>query len=244
MIYVISLPSDLAPGWCGWIGLLVGFAIFPAEAPAQDGLLLQWEPTLSYTRKVNTRWEANIQVNAQQSLTPPIEANSGRRYHLNYAQTQLFATYTWRTNLKLSGGYSFRANDATETLTSHNHRLMEQLAFLSYLRGRRWANRLRLEQRFQDKGYVSRWRYRISFDVPLNGEQLNPGEKYLVASNEWLFSFASQRRDHQNRFYVGVGWYSQARRKIETGLQYRLGGIGTGTAEHVLWFTTAFYWSQ
>ena len=222
----------------------MSFILSLPKASAQNGLLLQWEPEFSYTWELANRWSANTKAAFQQSLSPPTETEPQRQYQFNHMQVQFFATYSVWTNLKLSGGYTFRINDPTETLGSHNHRLMQQLAFVSYLRGQRFANRFRLEQRFRDEGYINRWRYRISFDVPLNGENVDPGEKYLVASDEWLFSFNNQGHESQNRLYLGIGWYANSQRKIEAGFQYRLDGIGTGTLDNTLWFTTAFYWNQ
>lgn len=228
-----------------WLSGLILLLVFSSlRSKAQEGWLWQWEPTLSYTREVSKRWVANAQTTAQQSLLPRSELNSGRRYHFENVQLQLFGTYHWRTHLKLTGGYSFRINDPIESLGSHNHRLMEQLTLLSYTGKYRWAGRLRVEQRFQDQGYINRWRYRISLDAPLNGEELNPGEKYLVASDEWLFSFNSQQHQHQNRLYVGVGWYTINQQKLEVGLQYRIDKIGSTALKNILWLSTAFYWSK
>ena len=224
----------------------LGFVLLLMVSPAcaQEDWLWQWEPEFSYTHRLGGLWKVNAKASFLQSLTTPAEAETDRQYQFDQAQVQFFATYSLRTNLKVSGGYYFRINDPTETLGSHNHRLAEQFAFVSQVGGRRWANRLRLEQRFQDQGYVNRARYRVSFDVPLNGERIDPGEKYLIVSDEWLFSFTSRQSESQNRLYLGIGWFANPERKTEVGVQYRLGGIGSEDLSNTLWFTTAFYWNQ
>ena len=224
--------------------LTIGWLFTATLGWAQQGVGLQWEPSTSYTWSLADRWKANTQAAVRQAFAETSENGTVGEYQLAFGQAQFFATYQWLTTLQISGGYLMRMNEPTQESRSFNHRFTEQVAFLLYFGQKRLANRIRTEQRFRNSGYINRWRYRISYDVPLNGQQIDPGEKYLIVSNEWLFSFNSQTRSHQNRLYLGIGWVANQKRKIETGLQYRLGGIGTGTLDNTLWLTTGFFWNQ
>ncbi len=67
---------------------------------------------------------------------------------------------------------------------------MEQFAFVVYaLDGKRIANWVRLLQRIRDSELTNRIRYRVGFDSPLSGEQLDPGVIYAIITNEYLWSF-------------------------------------------------------
>lgn len=211
---------------------------------AQIGIRLQYEPEFSYTRDLSNRWSSNGKISMQNTFIEPSKEAATGDYQISYTQVQLFATYSLWTSTKLSGGYGFRFEDLLKTPLGYEHRVMEQIAFLTYLEGRRIAHRFRIEQRFSDEDYENRWRYRIAYDAPLNGRRLDPGEKYLITSNEFLFSFNRSGSDGENRLYIGLGWFFNDKRKLEAGIQYRLGEIGTDNPENTLWFTTGYYLNQ
>jgi hypothetical protein len=202
---------------------LLAFLLLPAGAFAQQGPYWLWEPEFSYTRKLGERWSANGKVAVQQTFNEPAgeDEEARSRYQINYTMVQLFGTYN------LGPG--------------REHRIMEQLTFLKYLGGTRLTHRFRAEQRFEDQSYTNRWRYRFAYEIPLQGDRLDPGEQYLITSNEVLFSFNAHERFGANRLYLGVGWYFSKERKLEAGVQYRLNDIGTGELENAVWFTTAYY---
>lgn len=222
---------------------LLTLLLLPTGAFAQRGPYLQWEPEFSYTRKLAERWSANGKVAVQQTFNEPAGGDeAGRsRYQINFTMVQLFATYTLRPGTQLTGGYAFRFNDLLDPEPGREHRLMQQLTFLTYPGGTRLAHRFRAEQRFEDQEYTNRWRYRVAYETPLQGDRLDPGEQYLITSNEVLFSFNAHERSGANRLYLGMGWYFSKARKLEAGVQYRLNRIGTGKLENVIWLTTAYY---
>lgn len=167
------------------------------------------------------------------------EENRQEDFQFNHSETQLFATYEiWETT-KISGGYGFRIRSLEAPIDEH--RLMEQLAFVLYAPGgKRIANRVRLEQRIRPDDYVNRLRYRFGFDSPLNGEQLDPGEAYIILSNEFLWTFNSVSQSSENRLYAGIGWFFNRKYKVESGIQYRLARVNENF-ENVIWLTNAFY---
>ncbi len=180
----------------------------------------------------------------QQTFNEPAGEGTGTRYQINYTQVQLFGTYKLWTTTQLSGGYSFRFNDLLGESPGREHRIMEQVAFVSFLGDRRLAHRIRTEQRFEDDEFINRWRYRLAYEFPLQGQRLDPGEKYLITSNEVLLSFNAWERFAGNRLYLGIGWFFSNKQKVEAGLQYRLDDVGTGQPENAIWFTTAYYLNQ
>jgi hypothetical protein len=226
-----------------YIPILLALLLLPAGALAQRGPYWMWEPEFSYTQKLGKRWNANGKVAVQQTFNEPAgeDEEARSRYQINYTMVQLFGTYNLRPGTQLTGGYAFRFNDLLDPEPGREHRIMEQLTFLTYPGGTRLAHRFRAEQRFIDQQYTNRWRYRVAYETPLQGDRLDPGEQYLITSNEVLFSFNAHERSGANRLYLGVGWYFSKERKLEAGVQYRLNDIGTGKLENAIWFTTAYY---
>ncbi len=219
----------------------MGLFFFFESTFAQRGIFLQWEPEFSYTKDISDRWSSNLKLALRQNFAEPGKEGMVKDYQIDYAQLQGFVTYSLWTRTKLSMGYGFRLEDLLEASIGNEHRIMEQVGLVTHVDGKRLAHRIRAEQRFRENGLINRWRYRISYDAPLNGLRLDPGEKYLIFSNELLFSFNAAEQEGEDRLYVGLGWYFNDMRKLETGIQYRLGAIGSDNLENVIWLTSVYY---
>ncbi len=221
---------------------LIFILFFSHRTQAQKGLNLKWESEFSYTQELPARWSANAKAAFRQTFFEPSETGTTSTYNFDFSEIQTFLTYeTWNT-IKLSVGYNFRLAELLENPLEKEHRIMQQLAFVTYPEGIRLSHRFRTEQRFQEEGFINRWRYRLSFEKNLNGTQLDPGEKYLVTSNEILYSFNGNKNEGENRIYIGLGWFFNSTNKLETGFQYRLAGIGN-QIENSIFLTTAYYLS-
>lgn len=194
-----------------------------------------WEPDISYSWKSSDRWSYNIKATALTTISA--EDNNGfRRTELSF-----FTTRKLFGGKSLSAGYQFRwAEPFFDEGLGYEHRSMQQIGFVSYLGERRIGHRFRAEQRFRRSGYINRFRYRLSYDFPLTGQELDPGEKYFIVSNEILFSINKERRGLDNRSYAALGWFFNSKRKLETGIQYRSEGIDNNV-ENVFHLITSFY---
>lgn len=212
-------------------------------AIAQKGVDVQYEPSFSYTRDFSNRWSSNIQITSRSTFFKASEEGTTDDYKMNFLETQLFGTYTLWNSTEISLGYRIRGTNPLDSL-GFEHRPMQQIAFITYVGNSRLSHRARTEQRFREEGYENRWRYRLSYDKPLNGQRLDPGEKYIILSDELLYTFNAARSSLENRINLGIGWLFQEDKKLETGIQYRLGNIGAEDLENVIWFTTTYYLSQ
>lgn len=207
---------------------------------AQTNTQVHWEPSVSYTFKLQNRWSFNTNTLFRNNLVQYNGEGAEQEYRWTLNETQFFATYSLLNTMKLSGGYAFQSRLREDTFFDE-HRLMEQFAFVFYaLQGKRIANRVRLEQRIRQSGYVNRLRYRLGFDSPLNGEQLDPGEIYAIVTNEVLWSFSNIRQGLENRLFAGIGWFFNKQYKLQTGLMYRVSKSGN-SYDNVLALSTTFY---
>lgn len=225
--------------------LLIFFSLSFISLPlfAQTNTQLQWEPSVSYTYKMPNRWSFNTNTMFRSRLVEYNGEGAEQEFAWTLNETQFFATYSLWKNAKMSGGYAFQSR-LTEKQFFDEHRLMEQFAFVIYaLQGKRIANRVRLEQRIRESGYQNRLRYRVGFDSPLNGEQLDPGELYGIVTNEVLWTFSSVQQGWENRLFGGIGWFFNQQYKLQTGIMYRVSKVGN-RYRNVLALSTVMYINQ
>lgn len=211
-----------------------------AEVRAQGTVDVIVEPAVSYSWASGDRWGYNAQLVGFMAVT-----HLEDRPFLEHTEAQLAASYGLGVRTKLGGGYLYRWDDPLEDGYAGEHRLMQQVGIVTYLGDRRLAHRLRAEQRIRTSSYVNRWRYRLGYEVPLQGERLDPGETYLNTSAEALVSFDRDFIGDESRVFAALGWFFSNRRKVEVGLQYRAQDVlAEGDVGHLLLITTAYYLSR
>lgn len=103
----------------------------------------------------------------------------------------------------------------------------------------RYGHRIRSEQRIFNQKTIYRFRYRFALDTPLNGEQLDLGEAYVLASIESLISLSrSSKPQYDQRFNANIGWLIFTNTKLQTGFEYRFEDY-TKDTEDVLFILTS-----
>lgn len=139
---------------------------------------------------------------------------------------------------KVAIGYQFRFNNND----FNEHRFIQQLTWSDNLRNFRLGHRIRADQTVSEgEAPEFRFRYRAKVQLPLQGQELDPGEYYLSLSDEVLSFFKSSDWGLDNRVVVKVGLYINDKNKIETGLDWRMEGFSTDTTEHSVWFALSWY---
>jgi hypothetical protein len=215
--------------------------LLPFISPAQTPFL-RWDPELSYTWKPAGRWSFNASAGGRNTWVSRGDNGSEGNYNWEHVEARLFATYELFGSRKVGGGYQFRWREPfLEEDFGYEHRLLQQYAFITYTGEQRLGHRIRSEQRIRESGFIQRFRYRLSYDFPLSGQQLNPGEKYLILSNEVLYSISDSAPELDNRIYLGLGWFFDSKRKLETGLQFRVEAYNSDDPDPIFHFTTSYF---
>lgn len=137
--------------------------------------------------------------------------------------------YQFRPEIQFSATFLFRLRDP---YTDGGNELRPQQIVVLTQQGRkiRIRHRFRLEQRWIKSTREStrpdfdfRLRYRLSTDLPLNGERLDVGEWYLNINSEVLLTPTQidwvRRWDY--RIYNGIGYQMTASQRIEPGIELR-----------------------
>ncbi|MEE4277239.1 MAG: DUF2490 domain-containing protein [Halieaceae bacterium] len=124
------------------------------------------------------------------------------------------------------------------------NRFIQQFASVMRLRRMRLAHRVRTDQTFTDGEDVElRLRYRLAAELPLSGTSLEPGENYLMVSNEPIFSLQSGDFEIENRLVLGVGRLLSRDQKLEVSIDHRTDKYIQDGFRHRLWLKVGYFMS-
>ena len=122
------------------------------------------------------------------------------------------------------------------------HRSIQHYVVVQKLSGFRLAHRFLTDQTFSvNEEPKFRLRYRISSELPFNGESVDPGEYYLKINNEYINSLQVKKYDLEIRLIPLIGYGISERFKIETGLDYRVNSFLTNKTRNSYWMTLNFF---
>lgn len=201
---------------------------------AQTEIEQIWEPSVTYTRKLNDFWSLTGQLTAFQS--PDV---------LERVEGSLFGIRRITPSTSLGFGYLNRQVTPLESETDVEHRFTVQATHQSIWGIHQLTHRVRAEERVRSSGNVHRFRYRAGLRSPLQGERLDPGERYLLTQNEVLGSFSKNPFSGENRLSVHLGWLLENRQRVEVGLQHRAERLFTdGDVNHVIVLSTVWHISN
>jgi hypothetical protein len=116
----------------------------------------------------------------------------------------------------LAGGYYntySRGGNFVEPKQSEEIRLWQQVLMKQSLRRIAFEHRYRAEQRFTNRGFRNRFRYRLSCIIPL---QRNSDRWYLNVSNELFFTNRPTYFE-RNRFFIGIGQRINSTLTVQAG---------------------------
>ncbi|MEX2514320.1 MAG: DUF2490 domain-containing protein [Cyclobacteriaceae bacterium] len=151
--------------------------------------------------------------------------------------------------LNLAFGYLYGDVSPFSEGSNNEHRLVQQITISQLFTRTRLSEQIRVEERFFGRGYRTRLRIKFALEVPLEGIKLDPGEWYLVSSNETLLDLRPRMQRNafytENRMQVSFGKFASNRNKTEYGIGYHLARINqNGLVENYIYFRTGFYISR
>jgi len=220
--------------------LLILISLAPIYVQAQSNVDWIFNPEVSYSWKTSDR----IGYTTKLSIFNRIKEFDNRAA-VSFFEPQFVMNYSISTRLKIGGGYYYRWSNPFESGYRYEHRFLQQIGYITYIGDRRLAHRFRLEQRIRSSSYQNRIRYRLSYDFPLQGERLDPGENYIILKNEIMTAFNESEADAENRISVGLGWFVSKKYKFETNVQYRTEDIFSGQGlGHLFLVGASFYFNQ
>lgn len=217
----------------GLLLVLVVFCFYTVKA--QNHFETLGETAFAVNHKVSSNYSINFSVRDRYYVY------QNQSFNVTNRQIDLvhFSTLKLNHNHSLSFGLQYRFRDVFDG-RSNEIRLTQQFNYTKKNRAIRFGHRVRFEQRILDQTTILRLRYRFAMDFPLNGEKLNVGEKYLVATTEALLSKSDPLESElDQRTTAQIGWLITEKLKLQFGLGYRFEAISPNTKEKLFVLTSA-----
>ena len=219
--------------------LLLGWA---TSGQAQQVFYTGFFPEAALTGSLNDQWQLTFKVESQHGSYDTRQAE-GERWEYFHDRTDLQGFVALKLNpfWKVSGGYQYRLEGGDG---ANSHRSIQQVAYVQRLLRSRLGHRLRADQTYHPTEATEfRLRYRLSVEIPLIGQSLNPGEFYLLLSDELIYSYQEGKSEVENRLVGSLGHYFSAKVKLEAGLDYRTDRYIAEGFRQRLWFKVGAYLS-
>lgn len=209
--------------------LFVGLNIY-----SQNDFESLGETSFSLNHSVNNDYKLNFSLRSRYFLYKDENFKTENRQ----VDIVHFSTYNLSYNKSLSLGIQYRLRENIDG-GSNELRLTQQYNYTKSSLAVRYGHRFRLEQRILSTLTILRLRYRFSLDFPLNGEQLDLKETYLIASMEALLSTSKNiRPEVDHRTTAQIGYLLSNSIKIQLGLEYRFENFDSATEEKLFLLTS------
>jgi hypothetical protein len=214
-----------------WLLIVVAPIVNYAQNNSQFGLL----PSFNLNLKLPKDWALNFKVESRQSIRERDDFN------YEYLLTDLSVATAKKIgiNTQLVIGYLVRLEDK-----DIQNRTIQQLNIVRRYVNVNLAHRIAADQTFVDDEAVEwRFRYRLSAEIPLNGQSLDVHEFFIKANNEYLNSFQGEHYGLEIRGVGLIGYVPSPSGKLELGLDYRIDSFLNGRARNRFWLTLNVYQS-
>lgn len=192
-------------------------------------------PSINLNKKYKKDWSANTRIESRQLFRSGIvngEVTDNYRYVLN--DFSFIGAKKVGLNSRIAIGYLLRVEGQTLI-----HRSIQQYTIVQRLSGFRLAHRFVSDQTFSPvEAPEFRLRYRVSTELPFNGESVDPKEFYLKFNNEYVNGWQGGGYDLEVRIIPILGYHASVKVKVEAGLDYRIDSFVAGFPRHSYW--TAF----
>lgn len=195
------------------------------------------EASLSY--KLDKNYSITHKIETQHGIFDnQSQLNEEVEYSHVLTDLQTFIGRRINPFVKIDIGYQYRILDGENT-----HRPIQQVSILQRESRYRIGHRVRTDQTFFKQAEILwRFRYQLKGQIPLQGFELNPGEKYLSISNEVIYMNQNGEDDIENRFTTSLGFYFNDKNKLEIGFDYRTDDyLVDDRFRHRLWLKIGYY---
>lgn len=205
-----------------------------AQSSYQFGAL----PSLNLNKKMKNDWSLNFKIESRLLFqSGEINGDVDKNFNNVLTDFSLIGAKKIGLNSRIAGGYMIRFKEG-----NLYHRFIQQYVIVQKLSGFRLAHRFLSDQTFSESEEPEfRLRYRITSELPLNGESVNPRELYLKINNEYINSLQEKTYDLEIRLVPLLGYEITDQFKIETGVDYRINSFLTDNTRHSYWMTLNFF---
>ncbi|WP_179344448.1 DUF2490 domain-containing protein [Winogradskyella ursingii] len=193
------------------IFLILSLLFFSNIATSQDSNLGNW---LIYfgNKQIDEKWNIHHEVQYR-------NYNAIGDLEQLLLRTGLGYNIDENNNVLLGYGYILSENyigDTDDKFSVNEHRIYQQYITKQKIGRLGLSHRYRFEQRFVEDDFRMRFRYFLSFNLPLQNEEGGKNPWYLSAYNEIFLNAESSIFD-RNRLYGGLGYKFSKTLRMELG---------------------------
>ncbi|MDP3436325.1 MAG: DUF2490 domain-containing protein [Bacteroidales bacterium] len=216
------------------LSIILILSAFSVICAAQTGKQYGVMPSINLLKQFPKNWSTNFKLESRQSLY-----NQMLKYDYLLTELSLVITKRIAPNITIGAGYLIRAED-----DEFKNRAIQQISFGKKYPGFRMAHRFMTDQTFGKSSDTEfRLRYRISSEIPLEGESIDVKEYYLKINNEYLNSWQKSDYDLEIRLGALIGYSISSINDLEIGIDYRLDSFISGNRRERIWLSINFFHS-
>lgn len=221
----------------GFLVIILVFSIFSVLAQSNN-FFGGFSPELSVSYKINERYKFSSKIESFHFFYDPGgSGTSSWRHRYDGTDLQFFLQRKIGVFQGIAIGYQY----GIVSEGHGSHRSIIQYTFVNRMAGAVMGHRVRSDQTFyHDNSPKFRLRYRISLEVPLQGQELDPKELFVYFSEEPIYSWQNSEGDFQNNGAAFIGYYTGGKDKIQLGLDYRM-ALSDEPISQVLWLKITYY---
>jgi len=220
--------------WLIFILLLAALSTAYSQSRYEWGLI----PLVNIGFKSNPDFKFNLKLESRNTLSEGfISELSGIDAEHRFNDVNLSVTRRiWLTN-SLTLGVMYRFGPGVGFT-----RLIQQYTIVGLGSRFRMSHRLASDQNIDGDGLEQlRLRYRLAFELPLEGRSTDGGEAYAKLSQESLNVFDRDEYDLEFRLNGALGFKFEDNNKLEWGAEYRFDGFLHSRNRHRLFLRLNWY---
>lgn len=165
--------------------------------------------------------------------------NHNKEFEYLLTDLSLIAAKKVGLNSRIAGGYLIRLRNEEAI-----HRTIQQFSIVKNKTGYRLSHRIATDQTFSSNQSAEfRFRYRITPEIPLNGQTVDPKEFYIKTNFELLNKFQSSEYELEVRVVPLLGYTLNEQNKFEFGLDYRFDSLFISDPRHSFWTSINWYFN-
>lgn len=207
---------------------------FQAQNSYQFGVL----PSLNLNKNLKKDWSLNSKLESRMQIQEgQFNGVIDRDFKYVLTDISLSAAKKVGLNSRVAGGYLIRFRD-DEII----HRTLQQFSIVQKMSSYRIAHRLVSDQTFSSNSRPEfRFRYRLTFEIPLNGQSVDPKEFYVKLNSELLNAIQSAEYDLEVRVVPFLGYNINSVNKFEVGLDYRVNSFLNNMSNQSFWMSVNWF---
>lgn len=218
--------------------ILIIFLVLLGKTNGQNSYQIGGLPSVNVNYKLKNDYSLNSKIESRK-LIQKVDFNGVTLKKNDYLLTDISVLFAKKINLnkRVSAGYLLRVDDK-----ELYHRFIQQFVILQKTTHFRFSHRFLVDETLSKvEALEIRIRYRISSEIPLNGNSIDTKEFYLKINNEYLNSFQDNKHDLEVRFVPLIGLDLNKNFKIETGLDYRINSFLKDKTNHNTWLCLSIF---